>query len=339
MNPEKHKCEACEVTGAEVVESCDDPSQPYRLCCACHRRLVSRALRPIEWYNLTKRHGWTKFLLHDDFYDDDGTATQPEVDVVDAPARPAPRLSQVCGSGDSLLSFSITRWHFDSSLVEAWRALPREAILASISTRFSESRNSEVRCVCLKVAAVSLGDVGSEFVRYAWGEYPDIDLIALAEASAHCLPFREGFDRVTTALSSLNGKEKQDTKFALSYFRSAEALDWIEREIAPPITENWGYLAAASQLSWARVVAWLESGRPLSLVAIDALRAIAQPMTPFLREIKPGLENPPSLEVFREVVSEYMRRDPVPRVQQRGGDLVARGETLTKNRGESGSRR
>ena len=77
-------CEARECAAAQTVEPCDDANEPYHLCVACHQRLHARALRPFEWYNLAKRHGWYQFLLHDDFYDEDGTASQPE-DGVECP--------------------------------------------------------------------------------------------------------------------------------------------------------------------------------------------------------------------------------------------------------------
>lgn len=91
-----------------IVERCDDEDSPYRLCAACHDRLMARALRPIEWYNLAKRHSWSRHLLHDDFYDEDGTATQPVQDVVDAASRPAPRLLEVAGDAETLLDYSGT---------------------------------------------------------------------------------------------------------------------------------------------------------------------------------------------------------------------------------------
>lgn len=82
-----------------------------------------------------------------------------------------------------------------------------------------------------------------------WGEYPSVDLVSLAQASAACLSFREGFDRVCGALDETEGTRKRDLMFGLSYFRSTEALDWIEKAIFEPITESWAYLAAASNVN------------------------------------------------------------------------------------------
>jgi hypothetical protein len=315
-----------------IVEPCDDEANPYHVCQPCHERLMARALRPSEWYNLAKRHGWSRYLLHDDFYDEDGTAAHPEGEVTDADSHPAPCLSQVSGDPDALLDYSITRWHLDTDTKDAWRAIPASSVLEAISTRFASTGNGEVRGTCLEIAAITQGEDGADFIRYCWGEYPAVDLVSLAQASAACLPFREGFDKVRGILDAFEGAQKRDLMFVLSYFRSTEALDWIERSIFDPISDAWGSLAAASDLDWPRVEAWLGSGRPLSLVAIDALRAIVRPQSPLLQELSPVLRDRPSRATFATVLNDYMRKDPVPRVQQRITGLLEHGDLLAEPR-------
>lgn len=65
-----------------VVEDTDEPTQPYQLCQPCHKRLLNNSLRPIEWYQLAVLHSPKQFLLHDDFYRDDGQAFLSEGDVI-----------------------------------------------------------------------------------------------------------------------------------------------------------------------------------------------------------------------------------------------------------------
>ena len=317
-------CEACESAAAEAVESCDDPKEPYHLCAACHRRLHARALRPLEWYNLAKRHGWYQFLLHDDFYDKDGTASQPEVPVERRCDFPAPILAAIAHDARLLLDYSVTRWHFDPDTAAAWAALSHPDVLRVLAERFASTENIGTRSRVLEICASALHEAGAEFVRYAWGDYPATVLLpSLAQASAACLPFREGFDRVVTALARQDGAHKRDLIFSLGYFHSPEALGWIEQHIFQPITVDWGRLAAASRLDWPRVEQWVEHGRPLSLVAIDALAAIIRPQTPFLRAYGPRLHQPPSRGRFIQVLSAYAERDKVPRVQQRTAGLIS----------------
>src|SRR5207244_2293285 len=70
----------------------DDALEAYRVCRECGDRLRRLALRPIEWFNLAAVHGWNKFLLHDDFYDQDGSASQPDADNYSAEGMQAPTL-------------------------------------------------------------------------------------------------------------------------------------------------------------------------------------------------------------------------------------------------------
>lgn len=323
-------CEACERVSAETVESCDDPNEPYHLCTSCHKRLHARALRPSEWFNLAKRHGWSQFLLHDDLYDEDGAACQPE-EAVERPGDfPAPSLAAVAHDARRLLDYSITRWHFESDLATAWSSIRREEILEALSERFNSTKNAGIHSRLLEICASALGDSGADFVRYAWGDYPStVALPAVAQASAACLPFRDGFSRVTAALAEQNRSQKRDLMFSLGYFHSPEALDWIEQNIFEPITEAWGYLAAASRIDWPRAECWFERGRPFSLVAIDALAAIIRPQSPFLRDYGPRLHQPPTGHRFRQVLSAYAERDRVPRVQQRTATVLSHAEILT----------
>jgi len=323
-------CEACEHATAQTVESCDDAIEPYLLCMPCQKRLQARSLRPLEWYNLAKRHGWYQFLLHDDFYDEDGTASQPEETVERPTAFPAPSLATVAHDPRQLLDYSVTRWHFDPDVANAWSALARAEVLDALSERFTSTKNVGIRSRILEICASVLRESGADFVRYAWGDYPaTVSLPALAQASAACLSFRDGFSKVVAALVGLDGSQKRDLMLSLGHFHSPEALDWIEQHIFEPITEEWGYLAAASQFDWPRAERWFDHGRPLSLVAIDALAAIIRPQSPFLRAYGPRLQQPPTHDRFNQVLSAYAERDKVPRVRQRTAGLISHADILT----------
>ncbi|MDW4525474.1 hypothetical protein R3398_03700 [Rossellomorea marisflavi] len=112
-------CEACKTNEINVVEASDDPNQPYKLCNSCHERLVKYSLRPIEWYNLAVVHSPNKFSLHDDFYEENGEACQPEEDIVVTKKDKAPTLRNVRDNLESLLDFSITRWFLEDDVINA----------------------------------------------------------------------------------------------------------------------------------------------------------------------------------------------------------------------------
>lgn len=315
-------CQACERRPSLIEEREDDPNEPYLVCQECHARLISRALRPLEWFNLAKRHGWAKFLLHDDFYDDSGEATQPEEDVEDAEFYPVPTLSQAETAPPALLDYSVTRWNLDENVFAAWLRLPPASVLSCIAERFDSTRNSSVRAVILEVAALLRAE-GGAFVRHAWDAYPDCGSFwSLAAATAACLPQEEGFPLVTGALEALPEKERRQLFGALAHFRSTRSLVWIETHASEPTVDAWGYLAAASGFNWPKGEEWLKAGRPLNLIAVDALLAIANPRTPFLRRIRPVLENQPSEHDLRNAITALMKADPALRVMQRCGALL-----------------
>ena len=325
-------CEACELAAVEVEEPCDDTDEPYRVCAACHQRLLARELRPLEWYNLAKRHGWSCYLLHDDFYDDDGTAAQPEGEMDSPEDFPAPTLAAVSHDARLLLDFSVTCWHFEPEIAAAWGAIPRPEVLSVLAEKFRSTKVAGFRSCVLDVCASALGDFGAEFVRRAWELYPAmVDLPSLANASAACLPSEEGFERVASALAQEEDTQKRDLMFSLGYFQTPRVLDWIEQNVFDPISENWGRLAA-SRLDFTRVEKWLQLGRLLSLVAIDALAAIVRPLTPFLRGLAPRLHEAPPAELIERELSAYCVRDPAPRVQQRTAAVISNVHLLS-NRG------
>ena len=315
-------CQACERAPVDVTDPGDDPDAPYELCIPCHHRLHSLSLRPVEWYNLAKRHGWFQFLLHDDFYDENGEAGQPKEKVENACEFPAPTLEEVASEPQALLKYTITRWHLRQDIVAAWRALPEPVVLAKVAERFASTINAGIRGRILEICGSVSGPGAGDFVRYAWGEYPgSVALASLAKASAACLPDSEGFDRVASVLELLPQKEQRERMYCLGFFHSAKVLDWIESHVFSPVTDTWGYLAAESCLNWPRIVQWLEAGRPLSRVALNALSAIVgdRPAGAYV----PHLHSPPSETELRHALLTYAERDPVPAVHFQVNHLLA----------------
>ncbi len=317
-------CQSCRKEPVEVAEPCDNADAPYLVCRKCHARLLSRSLRPAEWFNLAGTYGWWQYLLHDDFYEDDGTASQPADDVEAAELHPCPTLPQVSNDCDRLLDYTTTRWRIEDQLAAAWCQLPATDVRRVVAGRFSNAPNSGARSACLDVLAIALKSSACDFVAEVWQKNKDrVDISSLFRATAACMPIDQGFQLASNLVEELDGRERRHAMVALSYFQSPRALQWIERHAAEPTTEDWGNLAAASCLSWSEVLSWLTRGRPFSLIAIDALRAIADPKTPLLRAMSPALLTPPTADDFMRAIAAYEVQDPVPRVRQRIETLKA----------------
>jgi hypothetical protein len=322
------RCQANPDLAADVELPSQSPDGPYVLSHAAAERLKSLSLRPVEWFRLAVIHGPFEFYLHDDFYDDDGVACQAAQPVVDADLFPAPRLDKCRAHLRDLIDFAMTRWHLDQAAIEALHDWPADGVLDSLRQRAARTTNPWRRGRLFEIAGKALKRAAERWVR------DELDAIAspaeritiLYDAAA-CLPADEAYTRSTDALEELPPRERLEWCIVLAQFRDALALDWIEQHVAEPITSRWGDLAACSRLDWSRVVDWLARGRPLSLVALDALVACDSPrsgQSPVMRRIAPKLDGAPSEAEMAAILRRHAQIDPSPRVRKSVEHVLAR---------------
>jgi hypothetical protein len=108
----------------------------------------------------------------------------------------------------------------------------------------------------------------------------------------------------------------------LNYLRHSKTHDWIEgcASRITNVSSNWGHLAASSYFTWDRADKWLTKGRPLSLIALDALifcttRGERLNQSLWMRENRPTLIDNPKLDVVAKRLHEYLNIDKVPRTR------------------------
>lgn len=309
-------CQACEIVTDVLRIEDDDPSEPYLVCQDCSDRLRLHALRPLEWFNLAARHGWHKYLLHDSFYDEDGTATQPDIEGYSVGGLLAPSLDEAAISSERLLDYCITRWRLKNVDFEALRAQSSEKLFSALKER-AICGNAQIRAVMLRICANVLGFTASAWVVEQYERSIEDDLLFdWAEAAANCLPQQEGLGKTIGALAKYQGRELEERLGALSWFRSTSVLDWIEQN-APTanVAGCWGQLAALSNLNWERVEQWLTKGRPLSLIALDALDQFMHlpRHAPLVHELKPVLKGFPDHDTALRSLELQKLNDPAPR--------------------------
>jgi hypothetical protein len=321
-------CQACKINPISVVEESDDESQPYRLCLVCRDRLVKYSLKPIEWYNLAVIHSPKKFLLHDDFYDDDGEATQPEEEVCVSDNDLAPTLESVKDDLELLLDFSITRWFLEDEVIYALNQHDKVSLLNSIKYRFYDTVNYEIKSRMLEIIADVLGDVASDWVRELWDNYDDDFLIQLSWAISSSLPAKEGLKYIFEKLQFLSDKELIMSVFScLHRFRSNEVLDWIETNCMT-FHDNWGRLAALCFPTWERMKVWLAKGRPLSLVALDTMaKCAAIGNDQYIERFNPKIIMTNMSEI-NTVLDRYYDNDAVPRVKNKKEKILNHKEVI-----------
>ena len=307
-------CEACKHNPVQKIEESDEANQPYKLCSQCHERLISLSLHPNEWYNLAIVHSPYKYYLHDDFYEGDGEATQPELEMDEQKLTPAPTLEEVRSNFKNLLDYTMTRWFLQEEEIEALNMYDKSEILDAVMNRFSNTINGVIKTRLLEIVICVLGENASDWIRKLWKEF-DEDLIApLSHAAAYCLPFEEAFPLVIEKLKSVLECELPTTSFiCLHSFQSSAILDWIE-ENAVSFHSDWGRLAAVSQLTWTRIKSWLTKGQPLSLIALNAMINCIPSNKDIIHEMNPKilLTDPSEIE---SILIAYKEKDSVSNVK------------------------
>jgi len=305
MTSSNNRCEACRAADVDVIETADDKKQPYRVCNECHQRLVTYSLRPMEWYNLAVIHSPHKFLLHDDFYDDNGVSYELEEDMSLFSGYKSPTLKDVKDNLDKLIDFSITRWSLEDEVIVALSDHNVLEVLYCVKTKFHSTNNFEVKSRMLEITAEVLGPVATDWIRELWSNYNEELLYPLSEATATSLPTKEGLHNVLTRLNTIDKKELPIAAFSCLYrFRSSDVLDWIE-ETCKEFNDNWGRLAAVSRPTWERMKTWLNKGRPLSLVALDTMEnCFAGFGNPLVEKFSPKIQQA-NKEDVEKVLNDY----------------------------------
>jgi len=314
-------CEACQMRPIQIVDDFGDSIQPYRLCPDCYQRLIMFSLRPREWYNLAVIHSPNPYYLHDDFYDEDGSAAQPEEEVVSPALYPAPSLEEAAYHLEDLLDYAMTRWFLEEAVIQALQAYNQEKLLHSVAERFSSTINHGIKARLLQITAHVLGANASEWVREQWVHYDKELLSSLSEAAVYCLSPEEGFALITERLNYIEGNQLPITAFScLHHFRSPLVLNWIEKKVTT-FHESWGRLAALSKPTWSRMKVWLEQGRPLSLLALEAMvRCIPSSGKPVYKMEPKILQT--NISEVESVLEKYRDKDYVPRVKMQVQQIV-----------------
>lgn len=318
-------CQACTKAPATCSVPKVSGGPAYRLCPACKDHLERRALRPREWYNLAAIHGWEQYELFDDFYDQDGIASAPKTAFPVPPEPRALKLAEVEHDLDRLIAHCRTRWHLTEAEYQALGRFPPADLLARV-TALAEARDPDPINVnlALLLAANVLKQDAEDFVRTQY-DSACRPIYAWAEAAAACLPSPEGLEKTVCALEVLEPNQMYGAMGALAKFQSSEVLYWIEKQVPQKnVGESWGRLAANSRFTWEVARGWLSRGRPLSLVALDALSMFV-PRTGIASASearRPRLADRPSTAEISTALERYLATDSAPKAQRLCGYIV-----------------
>lgn len=314
------KCESCTINEVEVEERYDEEQQPYYLCRSCKRRLINKALRPLEFFNLAAIHGHF-YYLHYDFYDfDTGEATQPHINVYEADKFPFPNFDEVKDNPERLIDFAFVQYHTKDYVLAQLKKFPKEEVLQLIDKKISYNR--AIHYKAYEIIAKVVGRLAESWMKEEWTKRKPNEVAIYAEAIASCLERDEAFTLLIPEIEKSSGNQLANDALALLFFQHEKTLDWIERiaEKIATVPDQWGVLAATSQFSWQRADKWVKAGRPLSLIALDALWycTIKEPgpnQPVWLQQHPPKLTDEPRPEIVAVALTDYVMKDNVPRTR------------------------
>ena len=315
-------CHSCHINEIEVIEDCDDEGFPYKLCKSCHYRLLNKALRPLEFFNLKAKHGDT-YLLHDDFYDGEtGIADQPYVEVIKDSNLRFPQLSEIKTEPEKAIDYAIVQFWLTEEVVQILGKFDKQNLLNSLDERIKQNRNLDYKIYT--IVAKVLGSFAENWVRKEWQLHTEDNFIIYAEMIANCLLLEESFNYLINELNRISSSSKlNEMLHCLIFLQTEKSLDWIEQNIyrMQNLSSSWGLVAVSSKFNWQRADEWLNSGRPLSLVSLDALQLCAVTKDSWgsavwLRENPKKLLEPDKIENMNKVLISYLQKDNVPRTRK-----------------------
>lgn len=122
----------------------------------------------------------------------------------------------------------------------------------------------------------------------------------------------------------------------VAYTGCPEAIDWLEVNVASPVTPHWGQGAALLGTPWPRIKTWLAAGGPQQMMAFDTLiayRAPAQNMAPLAQIAASALPEAPTLSEYQATLHAAVTERSTPRIRKAAQSALAYAdEILSRNK-------
>lgn len=312
------RCEAeCGANATvEVPQHPHNTAPPFHLCAPCAERLQTRSLRPAEWYHLVVKHSFCTYWLHDDFYTDDGVADQPAEPVIDPELHPTPTLDDVRHDLSLLLDHCHTRFNLGEAEYRAFAAFDPRAVLAEIDRRLALPRGDLWELEYTDIALTVPCERTTAWYRGRLSAASGLGLQLLLHKGPCGIPWPEWYDLAARGAAADDPRQRSEWCRTLARARDPRFADWLEANIVSPTSGDWGDAAADAGVPWPRLREWLARGRPLSLVALDAL--VGRLCRPDHVKSAPAdeLRRPETAAEIRQALAQAAAADPAPRATE-----------------------
>ena len=137
-------------------------------------------------------------------------------------------------------------------------------------------------------------------------------------------------------LASQSPALRSSNSHLVAYTGCPDAIDWLEVNVASPVTTHWGQGAALLGTPWPRIKAWLASGGAQQMMALDTLvayRAPAQNMAPLAQIASPALPEAPEMSEYLATLNAVVAEASTPRIRKSAESAFAyAAEILSRRR-------
>lgn len=165
-------------------------------------------------------------------------------------------------------------------LGQARDGMEPDELVAMCQARWEELLTSGVdTTVAARQLVIDLfGPRARDWARAIWRHQRKTSIVAGDLALIGCaLPRDEARELATAWYRESADRKQQSVRLPmLGQLHDPRVLDlveewWRDRRSSDSVTSDWGEMAASSRISWSTIVHWIQGGRPLSLIALDAL--------------------------------------------------------------------
>jgi len=296
-----------------------DNEASVELCTGCCYLLGNLALRPDMWQRLARLIGPNHYILHDDFYDDDGfpCASEIEFDQTEYHQYRFHR-GEPYESAEKYLDDLLTRYLLFEEDIKLPDSINIADIERALVTEIDSTDIEEFRYKCYQVlGALPKSSSIATFLTNRWRR----DKYEYWGAIARCVIKNIDPEASRSMLMEALRYEKwdypKDSLHVLSDYADDLAIDMLtdivkERKI--PLMYDLGAIVRSCNPSFERLRRMIRQGRPESLMAIDALWIEDSPQ--YTRYFKYRLLR--TIEVdkaeLKHELEQYRLADSAPRV-------------------------
>lgn len=198
-------------------------------------------------------------------------------------------------------------------------ALPPQRLLYLVRDMFCRRKESGQEIgtlplwVCQRLGADTRGWMRELWQYYlAQARFPAMQAI---EALAAALPNAEAAALASAwVVSTTDRRERASRIHLLGPLQNSDLLPliddwWANSQPGDAVTGEWGLLASRLEVPWKTLATWLKKGRPMSLIALDAI-------TCYIRGGLPARFVRPSRDNFEAVLADCEKTDRSPRARQ-----------------------